>query len=130
MSFAVKIPTSTAGGEYQIVIKSSLSAFLPSKRKIYIEKYEQPDYLVTVDFEKQGGYLPGEAAKAKIKIRRPDGEQLLPGSKAKVECQTIGLSLDLDLDNKGETTVEFLIPQTVTAKSLSFSVSVLNGFSA
>jgi hypothetical protein len=39
---------------------------------------------VTVDFEKQN-YSLGEKVVAKVKVRRPDGEALSPGSSIKYE---------------------------------------------
>ena len=49
--------------------------------KILINQYDQPDYFVTIDFDKaEGNYLPGSNVTAKVKVRKPDGSGLMSGS--------------------------------------------------
>jgi len=75
--FTYKVPKDAKGGEYRIKVDSG--NFATTFRKFRINQYSQPELLVTVDFDKNN-YSSGDQVKAKVKVRKPDGERLPPGS--------------------------------------------------
>jgi hypothetical protein len=88
-AFTWKIPKDTNGGEY--TIKVSGEDFPCSYRKFRVNQFSQPELFVTLDFEKQN-YSLGDKVVAKVKVRRPDGEALAPGSSIAYEVPMITAS--------------------------------------
>lgn len=74
-----RIPFDLPGGEYVIRVEAAFERFPVSFRKIRVGALSQPNLFVTVDFDKNA-YVPGDAAQAKVKVRKPDGEKLPAGS--------------------------------------------------
>jgi hypothetical protein len=84
---AIKIPHNVRGGEYTIKISSlSNRVFKSGSRKIRIMDTQQPDLLVSVDYN-QANYLPGETLTAKATIKRVDGAKLAVGSSITIKYQ-------------------------------------------
>jgi hypothetical protein len=90
---------------------------------------------VTVDFEKQN-YSPGDDVAAKVKVRRPDGEALAPGSSIAYSVpikdqngrvNTIEKKL-LPLNFQGELNIEFTIPDGTTSDVITIALKTYIGF--
>jgi len=90
---------------------------------------------VTVDFQKQN-YSPGDDVKAKVKVRRPDGEALAPGSSIAYSVPikdqndrvtTIEEKL-LPLDSQGELKIGFAIPAGTTSDVITVALKTYIGF--
>lgn len=100
-----------------------------------INQFSQPELFVTVDFEKQN-YSPGDDVKAKVKVRRPDGEALATGSSiaysvpikdANDRVNTIEKKL-LPLNKQGELDIEFTIPNGSTSDVITLAVQAYIGY--
>jgi hypothetical protein len=92
---------------------------------------------VTVDFEKQN-YSLGEKVTAKVKVRRPDGEAISPGSSIayEVAMTTVAGSNEnfsekmLELNGQGERTIEFNIPKDeISQDVITVAMSTYIGYS-
>lgn len=74
-----RIPPSQKGGEYKVKVETYYQNTPPSFRKIRIGTLQQPNLFVTVDFDKNA-YSPGDTVLGKVKVRKPDGTKVPPGS--------------------------------------------------
>jgi uncharacterized protein YfaS (alpha-2-macroglobulin family) len=82
---AIKIPHNVRGGEYTVYMSSLTErVFTHGSRKIRIMDTQQPDLLVSVDYDK-ANYLPGETLTGKATIKRVDGEKLTIGSSISIK---------------------------------------------
>jgi uncharacterized protein YfaS (alpha-2-macroglobulin family) len=116
VAFTYKVPADAKGGEYKIKVDGG--DFPTSFRTFRINQFSQPELFVTVDFDKQN-YSKGDKVTAKVKVRRPDGEALQPGSSIAYEVPMTTLDGTdvkvseklLELNGQGERTIEFTIPE-------------------
>ena len=81
-----------------------------------------------MDFDKDN-YSPGDKVTAKIKVRRPDGEKLLDGSRISYDIKIPTASGRIEeltnfrlLNKQGEYNLTFEIPPTANMKVLSISL--------
>lgn len=103
-----RVPSDLAGGEYQVKVVSNIKEVPPSFRKFRVGTYSHPELFVTADFDKNA-YSTGEKVKAKVKVRKPDGERLPYGSSIAFQAGQANQSMIL-LNEQGETHVEFIVP--------------------
>jgi len=89
-----------------------------------------------MDFDKDN-YSAGDEVTAKIKVRRPDGEKLLDGSRLEYECMipiSGGTFTKITgyeaLNGQGEYTLNFQIPSTADMTVLSIALRSYMGYFA
>ena len=75
-----------AGGEYLIKVEANDARFPVTYRKIRIRSYQDRQYIVNIDFSKES-YTPGDIVRAKVLIKRLDG-QPLPESN-QIKCKAL-----------------------------------------
>ena len=82
-----------------------------------------------MDFDKNA-YSPGDTVEAKIKVRKPDGTKLQPGSSLALEVSGMDVKQsNVLIGAQGEVTVSFKLPNTVDQEVVTLSVSTYLGFS-
>jgi len=91
---------------------------------------------VTVDFKKQN-YSNGDTVVAKVKVRRPDGEALQPGSSIAYEVpMSLKTGKDakvskkmIELNSQGEVEIQFDIPSEELSQAvISVAMSTYIGY--
>lgn len=81
-----KVEQHIAGGEYLVKAEANDARFTVTYRKIRIRSYQDRQYIVNVDFSKES-YIPGDIVRAKVFIKRLDG-QPLPDSN-QIKCKAL-----------------------------------------
>jgi uncharacterized protein YfaS (alpha-2-macroglobulin family) len=108
-----RVPANQKGGEYKVKVETYYQNTPPSFRKIRIGNLQQPNLFVTVDFDKNA-YSPGDTVEGKVKVRKPDGTKVPPGSSLAFTIGGIPVSQsNLKLDQQGEAKIKFTLPTTV-----------------
>jgi uncharacterized protein YfaS (alpha-2-macroglobulin family) len=77
-----KVNQYVTGGEYLVKAEANDGAFPVTYRKIRIRSYQDREYIVNVDFSKES-YMPGDIVRAKVHIKRLDGQPLPDSNKIK-----------------------------------------------
>lgn len=122
-----RVSEDQAGGEYTIRFNPGIRDMPPSFRKFRIGTYSHPEMFVTCDFEKNA-YSPGDEVKAKIKVRKPDGEALPVGTSIAYHAGEVNAQ-NILLSNQGETNITFTIPAFLEKPALALTVLTYMGYS-
>ena len=102
-----RIPKNLPGGEYTVKSYVFLNQVPTSVRKFRVGAYSQPELFVTADFDKNA-YSIGDEVEVKVKVKRPDGQNLPMNSNIKYNVGSV--SGEHPLNDQGERTFTFTVP--------------------
>lgn len=119
-----RIPESLAGGEYTVKSYVYLNEVPTSVRKFRVGAYSAPALFVTADFDKNA-YSVGDKVEVKVKVKRPDGSSLPMNSRITFNVGSV--NGEHPLNEFGEKTFEFTVPDLASSSVLTLSVQTFVG---
>jgi phage shock protein A len=127
LSFAWKIPSTQAGGEYNVSIRERSGAVVAVERKFSIRHYRAPRLRTELEFLKKA-YGPNDEVVASCQATRAEGG-IPEGAAVSVSATLCGapiLSQKLTLDATGSCVVRFTLPADLKEGDATLSLSIMD----